>query len=227
MKIDNQQESILKGYNMLLYFAGSMITYETSEECIVDFWNNGNLKNLPVSSSNPNFQRAALQLRDSYDSGQLSGKNLKEDFLRLFSKTGTPLAPAYESQYKADNENINNQKNGDVTEFYNSYGWVSKFRGKIEDDHLGVEILFLTKLIDKYMKFDDTACSSEMRKEILRFLDNHILTWIKKWNQKVQENSETLCFKGISTLLLACCEDLQSFFSKDVYGYRNYGEFKN
>ena len=43
---------------MLLYFAGSMIMYEPSEECVVDFWTNGILKSLPVSSSNPNFIQA-------------------------------------------------------------------------------------------------------------------------------------------------------------------------
>ena len=51
---------------MLLYFAGSMIMHEPSEECIVDFWEKGILKNLPVSSSNPNFIKAASQLRDSF-----------------------------------------------------------------------------------------------------------------------------------------------------------------
>ena len=44
---------------MLFYFAGSMIMHEPSEECIVDFWEKGILKNLPVSSSNPNFVKAA------------------------------------------------------------------------------------------------------------------------------------------------------------------------
>ena len=55
--MNNQENNILKGYNMLLYFAGSMIMYEPSEECIVDFWTNGVLKKLPVSSSNPNLSR--------------------------------------------------------------------------------------------------------------------------------------------------------------------------
>ena len=51
---------------MLFYFAGSMIMHEPSEECIVDFWEKGILKNLPVSSTNPNFINAASQLRESF-----------------------------------------------------------------------------------------------------------------------------------------------------------------
>ena len=65
MEIRNENHNILKGYNLLLYFAGSMIMYEPNEECIVDFWKQGILTKLPVSSSNPNFAKAASQLRES------------------------------------------------------------------------------------------------------------------------------------------------------------------
>ncbi len=62
LKVEN---SVLKGYNMLLYFAGSMVMYEPDEECVIDFWSKGILKALPVRSSNPRFMEAASQLRDS------------------------------------------------------------------------------------------------------------------------------------------------------------------
>jgi hypothetical protein len=46
-KHGKNQKAILKGYNMLLYFAGSMIMYEPVEECVADFWSNGMLSTLP------------------------------------------------------------------------------------------------------------------------------------------------------------------------------------
>src|SRR5450759_2903561 len=100
MVINSKQHNILKGYNMLLYFAGSMIMHEPNEECIVDFWENGILRKLPVSSSNPNFIMAASQLRDSCIDKTGCGKIMREDFIRLFSGQGRPLAPAYESLYQ-------------------------------------------------------------------------------------------------------------------------------
>jgi putative dimethyl sulfoxide reductase chaperone len=215
MDIENKQQSILKGYTLLLYFAGSMITYEPSEDCIVDFWKNGIVKNLPVSSSNPNFIKAASQLRESCEDKNLCGKALKEDFIRLFSRQEMKLAPAIESSYQENLIDLKGKEKGSATEFYNSYGWNSKFKGKIQDDHLGVELLFLTRLIDKYFVLDDTACQCEMRKEILRFIDNHILSWVGEWNIKMQANSKTLCFKGIGSLILACSEDIRSFFSDE------------
>jgi len=197
---------------MLLYFAGTMIMYEPSEECITDFWSNGILKRLPVSSSNPNFVLAASQLRDSCTDRNFCGKMLREDYIRLFSRKEQPLASAYESSYKKASAD---QELSSVTEFYNSYGWVSKFKAKINDDHLGIELLFLTRLIDNYIAMDDEACMGEMRNEIRRFIECHIFSWITEWNRNVQLNSNTLCFKGIGTLILACTEDIYSLFDQD------------
>lgn len=209
-----QKHNILKGYNMLLYFAGSMIMYEPSEECITDFWTKGVLKNLPVSSSNPNFIKAASQLRESCIDKKVCGQTLLEDYTRLFSMNDSSLAPVNETFYTKHRYIAGNLENN-VTEFYRSYGWVSKFKGKIEDDHLGVELLFLTLMIDKYQLLDDDACRREMEKEIQRFIDVHILSWIPEWNRLVQDNSNTLCFKGIATLILACSEDIFSILGQN------------
>ena len=211
MDKDNYDKNILKGYNMLLYFAGTMIMYEPSEECITDFWTKGILKTLPVSSSNPNFIKAASQLRDSCLDNTICNKILIEDYTRLFTRKKLPLAPAYESYYTKNKTSGTGVNKPDVIDFYNSYGWKSKFKGRIKDDHLGVELLFLTLLIDKYIVLDDNVCQTEMRNEIRRYIDLHILSWIKKWNEKVQAHSNTMCFKGISTLILACIEDIISF----------------
>jgi TorA maturation chaperone TorD len=208
--MDNKKSNhnILKGYNLLFYFAGSMIMHEPSEECIVDFWEKGILKSLPVSSTNPNFIRAASQLRESFTDRKLFGKLLHEDFVRLFMGNSLALAPAYESEYRDKLTEYIESRSSAVTEFYNSYGWTSRFKGRINDDHLGVELLFLTLLIDRYIILDDEACRGEMRKEIRRFINTHILSWVPIWNNRVQAHANTLSFKGIGNLILACSEDI-------------------
>jgi len=210
----NHENNILKGYNMLLYFAGSMIMHEPSEECVVDFWRNGILKRLPVSSSNPNFVLAASQLRESCSDKNTCGKSLREDYLRLFAEDDLTLAPAYESVYRKNRTADSSENTQTVTEFYNAYGWVSKFKGRINDDHLGIELLFLTLLIDKLMVLDDKACQVEMRNEIRRFTGNHILSWIPDWNRNLQSHANTLCYKGIGTLIMACTEDIFSMMTQ-------------
>jgi TorA maturation chaperone TorD len=207
-KITDKQSNVLKGYNMLLYFAGTMIMFDPSQECIHDFWSQGILKNLPVSSPNPRFIKAASQLHQSVDDQTSNVKMMKEDYLALFTGTGNPLAPPYESVYRSKNRLMFDTQTSEVREFYKSYGWESKFKGKIPDDHLGIELLFLTRMIEKYLEFDDDICEMEMKKEIRRFIDQHILKCVPLWNDHIQEYSKTMGYKGIGTLIYACIEDI-------------------
>lgn len=210
--MDKNQSNLLKAYNMLLYFAGSMIMKEPSEECISDFWTKGILKKLPLKSSNPRFIKAASILRESCSDKKLCRNRLCEDFFRLFDKKGLLLAPACESAYlKINNDRmINSEPPG---EFYSSYSWKPGSDIEVSDDHLGVELLFLTRLIEKFVDIDDDPCSREMKDEIRRFLDLHILSWIPGWNKDIQENAHTLCYKGIGNLIYACVEDIYIIIS--------------
>ena len=222
MDIRNENHNILKGYNLLLYFAGSMIMYEPTEECVVDFWKQGILAKLPVSSSNPNFARAASQLRESCIDNSLCLARLNADYNRLFATEGHALAPAFKSLYAQ-----NSESGQSVSGFYEAYGWKSKFKGKINDDHLGIELLFLTLLVEKYLVLDDQACVAEMRNEIRRFIDEHIFSWIRRWNSKMQEFANTLCYKGIATLIFACVEDIYSLCDNSFAAYLQPGHLKN
>jgi TorA maturation chaperone TorD len=66
-----------------------------------------------------------------------------------------------------------------------------------------------------------------MRNEIRRFIDHHIFTWIHKWNNKIQSESNTLCYKGIGTLILACSEDIFSLLNGDSTTSQPGGNLKN
>ncbi len=225
MEIRDQNHNLLKGYNLLLYFAGSMIMYEPNEECIVDFWQQGILTKLPVSSSNPNFTKAASQLRSSCQDKSRCLEILKEDYKRLFDGQGAPLAPAFESLYQQESSSPGHKSS--VAEFYDSYGWNSKYKGKIKDDHLGIELLFLTLLVEKYLVLDDQVCLVEMRNEIRRFIDLHIFPWIKRWTSKMQEYANSMCYKGISTLIHACVEDIYAICSNSSSPFKQAGYLKN
>jgi putative dimethyl sulfoxide reductase chaperone len=227
MDSNNQENNILKGYNMLLYFAGSMIMYEPHEECITDFWTKGILKNLPVSSSNPNFIKAASQLRNSCSDLSNCIKSLRDDYIRLLGSKELPLAPVYESYYHDNGYTHVNQILFNVSDFYNSYGWKSHFRSKIQDDHLGIELLFLTILVEKYLVLEDEACRIEMKKEIRRYIDTHLLSWISYWNERIQAQAVTLCYKGIGSLILSCVEDIDSFFEQSLSSLSHNDILKN
>ncbi|HZL76828.1 MAG TPA: molecular chaperone TorD family protein [Bacteroidales bacterium] len=209
--MEHDRNNILKGYNLLLYFAGSMIMSEPTDECIVDFWTNGTLKKLPVSSLNPRFLKAASLLRDSCLDKEKCRQMLANDYFSLFDERALPLAPARASVYLGGRDN-GVPVDMEVYEFYNSYGWHPIKPGK-PADHLGIELLFLTQLIEKYLLLDDDPCCCEMKKEICRFINKYILSWIPSWDENVQKYAHTQSFKGISTLIYACTEDLYGIFS--------------
>lgn len=210
MIMDKGQVNLLKAYNLLLYFSGSMVMSAPTEECVIDFWRNGSLKKLPVRSSNPRFINAASILRQSCEDKDLCKKMLNEDYARLFANNGLSLVPSRESDYRTDSVN-NNQTSPE--EFYRSYGWQPGTKSGVPSDHLGIELLFLTRMIDKYMQLDDEPSCREMRNEIRRFIDYHLLSWIPQWNENMQENAHTLCYKGIGTLIHACVEDIYAILS--------------
>jgi TorA maturation chaperone TorD len=185
-----------------------MVMYDPSHECIRDFWKEGILKGLPVSSNNPRFLKAASQLRSSVDDSASDYEIMKHDFVLLFSGNGSASAPPFESVYRGGEILIYGKPASPVREFYNSYGWESKFQDSVPDDHVGVELLFLTLMIEKYLDLDDDACHREMQNEIKRFIDTHIMSWIPEWNRDIQEKARTLGYKGIGTLILACTEDI-------------------
>jgi len=210
--MEPDQKHLLKGYNLLLYFAGSMIMNAPTDECIIDFWISGRLIKLPVTSSNPRFLKAASSLRDSCTDKNRCKHLMSDDFFRLFEISGAPLAPAYASVYLAKQKG-NGKYVENVRDFYKAYGWRSRFHEKIAEDHLGIELLFLTRLVEKYLILEDEPCRSEMKKEICRFIDQHLLTWVPSWNNDIQEYSQTYCYKGIGTLIHASIEDLHGILS--------------
>ncbi len=207
--MDKDKVNLIKAYNMLLYFSGSMIMNSPTEECVVDFWTSGSLKKLPVKSSNLRFIYAASVLRQSCEDKNLCIRMLNEDYLRLVDINGSGLAPARESHYKSHNAVLHES----TEEFYRSYGWQPEIKPDIPADHLGIELLFLTRLTDRYMQLDDEPSCREMRKEIRRFIDHHLLSWVPEWNEKIQANAHTLCYKGIATLIYACVEDIYEILS--------------
>ena len=211
---NDKLHNVLKGYNMLLYFTGTMIMFDPSRECIHDFWTQGILKNLPVSSRNPRFIEAASQLRESVEDQKSNFGMMKQDYTILFDGAVNSLAPPYESVYLNAERSLYDKPPLEVREFYKSYGWESKYKGKIPDDHLGVELLFLTLMVEKLLEFDDEICSTEMRNEIRRFIKQHLMSWIPEWNEHIQRHSITLSYKGIGTLVLACVEDLYIIMSQ-------------
>lgn len=216
MTENNEEKNLIKGYVMMLYFAGTMVMFDPSRECIYDFWTKGILKQLPVKSSNSDFIKAAGLLRDSADKTDGKYENMRNDYMHLFSGAGVeqPAAPPFASVYLDPEKLIAGQNTLDIRNIYKKYNWEPKAGKTIPDDHLGNEILFLTYLLELYIKNKDKELHAKLSSEIHEYIERHLLTWIPQWSNDVQKHATTLGYKGIAMLVLASLSDINNIVSK-------------
>jgi TorA maturation chaperone TorD len=214
MTEQNEEHNLLKGYIMMLYFSGTMIMFGPSQECIYDFWTKGILKQLPVRSSNPDFVKAAGLLKESVGKTADKYELLQEDYLRLFTGTGKPLAPPFESEYRGNEHRMFDNITSEVRNFYGKHGWESKFRNKIPDDHLGIELLFLTYLVEKFLSGNFNENKKFIPDETRLFINEHLISWVPQWNDDVQRHALTMGYKGIALLILSSIEDIDNIIMK-------------
>ncbi|HPC98581.1 MAG TPA: molecular chaperone TorD family protein [Bacteroidales bacterium] len=217
MTVTNKEEqNVLKGYMMMLYFSGTMIMFDPSQECIYDFWTKGILKALPVKSDNPEFIRAASLLRESSCNTLNKHSLMQEDYRRLFSNAGKELAPPYESWYRKIKDKEGRKKLADeLNSVYDAHKWVSNFRGRVPEDHLGVELLFLTHVTEKYIESEGSP-KRTIGSGLIGFIDSHLLSWLPAWKEDVDRNSITIGYKGIASLLTASAEDIKSMIVSNL-----------
>ncbi|MFO7850855.1 MAG: TorD/DmsD family molecular chaperone [Bacteroidota bacterium] len=203
--IDN---NFFAAYNMLLSFAGSFILYEPEADCISELIKEDLLKRLPVESDNPKFIKAASYLRKINSDHPLDYEEIIKDHLELFGGKGKGLAPPYSSVYMSRDYILNNTISLEVRKIYHSYGWKSDFEGKVPDDHLGIEIQFISLLMQKYPELEDDICRKEISKDLIKFIGTYMKPWINEWNKHVQENARSDFYKGIGYLITSGLEDI-------------------
>ena len=203
-------DNFFTAYNMLLSFAGSFILYQPERDCINDIIEMDLFKKLPVNSDNPKFIHAASYLRKINTEHPLDYDLIINDHLELFGGKGHAPAPPYSSVYMSPDHIMNDTVSIETGKIYNAYGWTSKLKGEIPDDHLGVELQFINLLLNKYTELEDDVCRREIRTDLLKFIGTYINPWISEWNRSVQEHAETDFYKGIAYLITSGMEDIYS-----------------
>lgn len=208
INFEENNGDILKGYSMLLYFAGSFILNEPTEDCIKDLVADNLFKKMPISSNNPNYILASSFLNNLNSTKNIAYDAILADHLNLFGGSGLSQAPPYESYYRSKEYLLNQKQAIEVKNIYRSYGWQSSVEGQIPGDHIGIEIQFLNLMLEKYDELEDNVCHMELQKDIKKFIEIHIQTWIREWNNDVQQNAISDFYKGVGYLVVACTQDV-------------------
>ena len=199
--------NLLKGYSMLLVFAGSMFQSEPPEECVNGMAESGMLKTLPVRSGNPDFCKAAALLRVACDDKLTCYERLRDDFRSMFGNGPGIKVPPYESVYRDGEGLLFGNSTLQVREAYYSNGWRASDEGKVPDDHISTQIQFITLMIDNYLGAK-TDKKEHYRIPLLKFLREHPLTWIDQWVEGIEKHGSTRFYKGAALLIKASIEDI-------------------
>ncbi len=118
--------------------------------------------------------------------------DIVEDYLKLFSETEEAVLP-YESLYNYPAEegpSLWGQVTQEVNDFYQACGLSLQEYVNLPADHLSLELLFVSYLIE-----------NEMLDELTTFFEDHIIKWVPLFCDRVSEKAQTLFFKEVARAL--------------------------
>jgi putative dimethyl sulfoxide reductase chaperone len=140
---------------------------------------------------------------------------LAVDHRDLFEGPDHVLACPYESVYLSDEHLTFEQQTLDVRAFYNQFGVEAPSVGKEPDDHIGLELSFISHLcvlgLDA-IEASDADAETAMIATIGDFLEQHLLRWVDDCLDRVVEHAATDFYRGLGQLTRGTVRQLQTTF---------------
>jgi putative dimethyl sulfoxide reductase chaperone len=152
-----------------------------------------------------------------------SFEKLHVDYTRLFIGVGKVLAPPWESVHFGEDRLIFQERTLEVRTWYRRFGLEVERKYKEPDDHIGLELLFLSHLASlgiQALEKQDQTRFNELLDAQREFIKMHPGTWALTWCGLVDRNAQTDFFKGLAHLtrgaLSALSEILDAKLVKDI-----------
>jgi len=130
-------------------------------------------------------------------------EQLQGDHFQLFTGSGIPSAPPWESFYRTEERLTVSSHTLEVRAFYERFGLVSERKEREPEDHIGLELEFMACLCDRHgeclRKGDvgEAAVTVQAQKD---FLDEHLLRWVSRFCEEVDRCAWTDFFRGMAQL---------------------------
>ena len=132
---------------------------------------------------------------------------LAVDYVRLFIGTGIDAKSAaypFESVYTSEHSNIMQEARDEVLVIYRSCGLDKVDAWKEGEDHIGIELEFMSFLSQEAKKAIDSdneeiAFSHMVTQK--NFLDKHLLNWVGEFCEQIRKIGKTQFYIGLSYLL--------------------------
>jgi TorA maturation chaperone TorD len=138
-------------------------------------------------------------------------QDLAVEFARLFVGPKNPPAVPYASFYLSRSRNVMTEVTSDVRKRYLDAGMAVKNLYSTPDDHIGIELEFISYLTEKIIDLHENGQSSEGSRlfEIRNnFIKEHMSLWVPLLASKIQEAAEEDFYKGAAIVLGDVMENL-------------------
>ena len=152
---------------------------------------------------------------------------LRREWLRLFVGLGTPEASCLESFYVEPNSHMFGKNVIAVREAYRRHGLQAERLHREPDDHLGLMLGFLSRLIAEEREALDAGedqRAAALASEEDAFLAEHVLPWLAPWRYAVEKHARTGYYRGVGAFvfgLVACyAERFEILFDGGARAFR-------
>jgi len=213
----NTPEELLQAYTALFIFLGGSVSMSPEESGLSHLCDSGLLRNLPVESHNATYQRASHLLRSPCPFKQQCHHTVSKNYYSLLADDKTAYAYPSASHWKISGKTAGEHQ-AMPGKFYAQYGFSRSEECGLEPDHLGIELLFVNLLLEKYLTEDDSTVKSVIREDLLDFINGEMLSWLPRWAEEVSGKSVTKCYTGIAGLIIGALEDVRDILSDQKLG---------
>jgi putative dimethyl sulfoxide reductase chaperone len=136
-----------------------------------------------------------------------------DEFERLFVGPDTIVAPLWESYYRSKDRLLFGETTLQVREQYHRFGQQFSKENNEPDDHLTVELEFMTFLIEHSFTSSGSLDFDWIEGQHY-FLTHHLSQWIPMLCKQIIENTESDLYKGAALLLQQLIIDELDFFEE-------------
>lgn len=136
------------------------------------------------------------------ESGEDSVERCAVEYTRLFIGPPSPLAPPWETMYRASNVTVGfGQATFEMRQLLREAGFELRNDNRQYEDHMGIELLYLSDRC-RWLSGDPVEIV-DARQKLASFIDDHPLDWIGSFRDCVEEQSPDGYFSRI--LLVTQC----------------------
>ncbi|MDX9904575.1 MAG: molecular chaperone TorD family protein [Bacteroidales bacterium] len=213
----NTPEELLQAYTALFIFLGGSVSMSPEESGLPHICDSGLLRNLPVESHNPTYERASQLLRSPCPFKQQCRLTVGSNYNSLLADDKSAYAYPAASRWKISGKTAE-EHHALLGKLYAQYGYSRSEECGLEPDHLGIELLFVNLLLEKYLTEDDSTVKKIIRNDLFDFVSGEMLSWLPLWAEEVSAKSVTKCYTGIAGLIIGALEDVKDILSDQKLG---------